>query len=60
MSVTSCCDISFLVPGRRIHMQQSSEHTATSETGFVKDQTGENRINLTLTVHVHESMSHSS
>ena len=38
-------------------MQQSSEHTATSETGFVKDQTRENHINLTLTVHVHESMS---
>ena len=37
-------------------MQQSSEHTATSETGFVKDQTGENHINLTLTVHVHESI----
>lgn len=41
-------------------MQQSSEHTATSESGFVKDQTGENYINLTLTVQVHESMSHSS
>lgn len=43
-------------------MQQSSEHTATSESGFKKDQTGENYItgNLTLTVQVHESMSHSS
>lgn len=26
-------------------MQQSSEHTATSESGFVKDQTGENYNN---------------
>ena len=41
-------------------MQQSSQHTATSESGFVKDQTGENYNNLTLTVQVHESMSHSS
>ena len=41
-------------------MQQSSEHTATSESGFVKDHTAENYNNLTLMVQVHESMSHGS
>ena len=38
----------------------SSGHTATFESGFMKDRTGENYNNLTYMLQMYGSISHSS